>query len=34
MTSQQDVWTLFMIIDSDQNGLIDLNEFVSGLSGL
>ena len=31
----QDVFTLFMIIDSDHNGLIDLNEFVTGfeLSG-
>mmetsp|Transcript_34876 Transcript_34876/g.83615 ORF Transcript_34876/g.83615 Transcript_34876/m.83615 type:complete len:91 (-) Transcript_34876:41-313(-) len=28
--STQDVFTLFMIIDSDHNGLIDLNEFVTG----
>ncbi|CAE7940865.1 CACNA1C, partial [Symbiodinium sp. KB8] len=27
--STQDVFTLFMIIDSDHNGLIDLNEFVT-----
>ncbi|CAJ1368128.1 unnamed protein product [Effrenium voratum] len=25
-----DVWTLFMIIDQDQNGLIDIDEFVNG----
>lgn len=28
--STQDVFTLFMIIDSDHNGLIDLHEFVTG----
>ena len=28
--STQDVWTLFTIIDTDQSGLIDLDEFVSG----
>lgn len=25
-----DVWTLFMLLDSDETGLIDLDEFVSG----
>ncbi|CAJ1454562.1 unnamed protein product, partial [Effrenium voratum] len=24
-----DVWTLFMIIDQDQNGLIDIDEFAT-----
>eukprot|EP00439_Symbiodinium_sp_Y106_P025212 s79_g3.t1 len=28
--SEMDVFTLFMIIDSDHNGLIDLHEFVTG----
>lgn len=32
--STQDVWTLFMIIDSDQNGLIDVEEFVTGCQNL
>lgn len=32
--STQDVWTLFMLIDSDQNGLIDLDEFVTGCQQL
>lgn len=32
--STQDVWTLFMIIDSDQNGLIDVDEFVTGCQNL
>ena len=26
----QDVWSLFMIIDADRSGLIDLEEFVVG----
>lgn len=26
----QDVWTLFMIMDHDQTGLVNLEEFVSG----
>ena len=30
----QDVWTLFMVIDADQNGLIDIDEFVSGCQQL
>ncbi|CAE7210047.1 CACNA1A [Symbiodinium microadriaticum] len=28
--STQDVWSLFMIIDADRSGLIDLEEFVAG----
>ena len=27
---QDDVWTLFMLIDVDDNGMVDLEEFVSG----
>lgn len=26
----QDVWTLFMIMDTDETGLVNLEEFVSG----
>ncbi|CAE7475538.1 Cacna1h, partial [Symbiodinium sp. CCMP2456] len=28
--STEDVWTFFMLIDMDENGLLDLDEFVSG----
>ena len=28
--STDDVFTLFMLIDADHNGLVDLDEFVSG----
>lgn len=28
--STDDVWGLFLLIDADENGVIDLDEFVSG----
>ncbi|CAE7507301.1 cac [Symbiodinium natans] len=28
--STDDVWTFFMLLDKDENGLIDIEEFVSG----
>lgn len=28
--STDDVWSLFLLIDADDNGVIDLDEFVSG----
>ncbi|CAE7720126.1 CACNA1G [Symbiodinium sp. CCMP2592] len=28
--STEDVWTFFMLVDFDGNGLLDLDEFVSG----
>lgn len=29
-----DVWSLFLLIDSDENGVIDLDEFVNGCMNL
>ena len=28
--STDDVWTLFMLIDNDDSGMVDIEEFVSG----
>ena len=32
--STDDVWSLFLLLDADENGVIDLDEFVNGCMNL